>query len=62
MAARRALIRESDLRRLARVSRDEGVSIRGKVACDGTIEVVIEPRTARESGNSFDEIMGGAHG
>ncbi|MES2157599.1 MAG: hypothetical protein V4512_07330 [Pseudomonadota bacterium] len=62
MTARRALIRESDLRRWARVSREEGVAIRGSIALDGTIEVLIEPGKARESGNSFDQLIGGARG
>ena len=62
MVARRALIREADLRRWARVSREEGVAIRGSISPDGTVQVVVEPERSRDSGNSFDQLMGGARG
>lgn len=60
MAARRALIREADLRRWARISREEGVAIRGSISPDGTVEVLVEPGRPREAGNSFDQLVGGA--
>lgn len=62
MAARRALIREADLRRWARISREEGVAIRGSILPNGTVEVLVEPGRTHESGNSFDQLMGGARG
>ncbi|SCW36907.1 hypothetical protein SAMN02927924_00236 [Sphingobium faniae] len=62
MAARRALIREADLRRWARIARDEGVAIRGSIAPDGTVQVLVEPGRVRDDGNSFDQMMGGARG
>ena len=62
MAARRALIREADLRRWARISREEGVAIRGSFAPDGSVQVIVEPGATRDGGNSFDQIIGGARG
>lgn len=58
MTARRALIRESDLRRWARISREEGVAIRGHVDATGvTISVnPIDPR-ADPDDDDFDHKM-----
>lgn len=40
---RRALIREADLRRFARISSQEGVTIRSRVDPDGGITITINP-------------------
>ncbi len=43
MTARRAIIREADLRRWARVSREEGVAIRGRVELNGSVTITLDP-------------------
>ncbi len=43
MAKRRALIPLDELRRWARVSKEEGVSIHGHLAGDGTVTIKLHP-------------------
>jgi len=43
MAKRRALIPLDELRRWARVSKEEGVSIHGHLAGDGTVTIELHP-------------------
>ena len=59
MTVRRALIREADLRRWARVSREEGVSIRGRVAMDGSITISLSPaKAADDDAGDLDDRLG----
>lgn len=46
MKSRRALVPLEDLRRWAKVAREEGVSIHGTRAPDGGITIVVNPATA----------------
>lgn len=57
MATRRALIRESDLRRWARVSREEGVAIRGRVEINGSVTITLDPfpKPATDHDDDFDD-------
>lgn len=43
MTKRRALIPLDELRRWARVSKEEGVSIQGHLAGDGTVTIELHP-------------------
>jgi hypothetical protein len=56
MAARTALIREADLRRMARVVRKEGVEVHASISLDGTVSLVMGPASTapRTSPNGFD--------
>jgi hypothetical protein len=59
MSNRRALIPVADLRRWAKVSREESVAIRGIISPDGTVAVTVLPDTAPAANeNSFDAIQG----
>ncbi|SLK06575.1 hypothetical protein [Novosphingobium mathurense] len=42
----RSLIRESDLRRFARISSEEGVTIRSRLDPDGGVTITINPAAA----------------
>lgn len=39
----RAIIRESDLRRWARISREEQVAIKGRIAINGDVVISVDP-------------------
>lgn len=53
---RRALVREADLRRWARISRDEGVSIRGQIGPDGQITIQIAPALPIQAGRNDSDL------
>lgn len=48
MATRRALIPEADLRRWARISRQEGVCIHGRVDSNGGVTILVKPNSRTE--------------
>jgi hypothetical protein len=54
--AGRAIIREADLRRWARISREEGVAIRGHVEPNGGVTITVNPTTiaTRDDGDDLD--------
>lgn len=56
-AVRRAMIPEAELRRWARVSRKEGVAIRGRRDPDGGLTVEISPSASAPSigGDDLDD-------
>lgn len=54
MSTRRALIPEADLRRWAKVSREEGVSIRGRIDSSGGVTIHIGPMAAAVGGDDVD--------
>lgn len=57
MSARRAIIREADLRRWARVSREEGVAIRGRVEINGSVTITLDPfpKPTADHDDDFDD-------
>lgn len=59
MATRAALIREADLRRMARVVRKEGVDVRVDIAADGTVSVHMGQAAAAGTArpNGFDDAL-----
>lgn len=57
--SRRAAFPESELRRWARVAREEGVAIRGTRDSSGKVTVIINPANdqAPDTGNPWDEVL-----
>lgn len=57
MTARRAIIREADLRRWARVSREEGVAFRGHVDPNGGFTFALDPfpKASRDVDDDLDD-------
>lgn len=54
MASRAALVREADLRRMAKVAREEGVSIRGRMDVAGGFSFTIDAHTGKPSDDDGD--------
>lgn len=57
MTSRRALIPLNDLRRCAKVAREEGVSVNVSRAADGIVTIVVQPAPERV-GSSGDDLDG----
>lgn len=57
MVTRRAIIREADLRRWARVSREEGVAFRGHVDPNGGFTFALDPfpKAGRNDDDDLDD-------
>lgn len=57
MASRAALIRESDLRRMAKVAREENVSIRGTFDALGgfTVTIAANVQKTQDDGGDLDD-------
>ncbi|MEJ2410808.1 MAG: hypothetical protein P8Y58_17130 [Novosphingobium sp.] len=53
-SSKRALIREADLRRFARISSQEGVTIHSRLDPDGGITITIDPGSEAASVRSGD--------
>lgn len=56
MAARRALVPESELKRWAKVSLEMGVTIRHQVSVDGAVTLTVAPRGPENDSGSDDDI------
>jgi hypothetical protein len=54
MASRAPLVREADLRRMAKVAREEGVSIRGRVDAMGGFSFTIDAHAPKSGGDDVD--------
>lgn len=59
MATRRALVPLDDLRRWAKVAREEGVSVNARRSADGSLTIVVQPASDRRgaSGDDLDAEM-----
>lgn len=58
MAARRALIRQADAKRLLTAAREAGWTGARLILENGRVELVADNSKPASSGNSFDSIMG----
>jgi hypothetical protein len=61
MATRRALVHEADMRRWAKIAREEGVAVRCKIEPNGARTILIDPPGARKAAgdDDLDAAMGG---
>lgn len=55
-ASRRAIIREADLRRLARVAREEGVALDYRLEPTGSHALTIQPLTNAKRNRGGDDL------